>query len=376
MSGVAISHLVHEMNVGIDASRLRPRMSGIGRYVRDMLAPLDAALPEARFVLYAPAACDVALPSERWSVRCDLHPVLKRLPTSEWIHYRLGARLALEDLDVFWAANTLLPRLVGALPCVTTVYDLNHLLFPDTMPALTRAAHRRWFASDVRRAARVVAISEGTAARLKAHLGCRVDAIARPAVPLRGTPPDRSTAAISLAALGVRQPFLLTVGTREPRKNLTSAVAAVSALKAKGRLSDHQLVMAGAGGWGGSRRSNLAMEEKNWIEVLGYVDDATLMALYTLADVLLFPSLYEGYGIPLGEAQMYGCRAVATNSPELREAGGPDALYIEPTTEAIAWGIEMALSMPAPSARRPDHDWNDAAMVMATVLRQAAYQSG
>lgn len=372
---MAISHLVREMNVGIDASRLRPGMSGIGRYIRDILAPLDAALPEARFILYARTACDVALPSERWSVRCDPHAVFKRLPNSEWIHYRLGARLALDGLDVFWAANTLLPRSLGMLPCVTTVYDLNHLLFPDTMPALTRTAHRRWFASDVRRAARVVAISEGTAARLKAHLGCRADAIAKPAVPFRGTPPDRPAAIAALAAIGIRQPFLLTVGTREPRKNLTSAVAAVSALKARGHLSDHQLVMAGAGGWGQSRKPNVAMGEKNWIRALGYVDDTTLMALYTLADALLFPSLYEGYGIPLGEAQMYGCRVVATDSPELREAGGSDALYIEPTIEAIAWGIEKALSTPSPPARRPDHDWNDAAIVMANVFRQAAYQS-
>lgn len=364
------------MNVGIDASRLRFGMSGIGHYVRAILSPLDAALPEARFILYARTACDVALPSERWSIRYDAHPIFQRLPTSEWIHYRLGTRLALDDLDVFWATNTLLPRRIGALPCVTTVYDLNHLLFPETMPVLTRAAHRRWFASDVRNAARVVAISKGTAARVKTHLDCRVDAIARPAVPLRGTPPDRSTAAASLAGIGIRQPFLLTVGTREPRKNLTSAIAAVSRLKAKGHLSDHQLVMAGAGGWGGGGMSKAGMAATGWIKVPGYVDDEKLMALYTLADALLVPSLYEGYGIPLGEAQMYGCRAIATDIPELREAGGPDALYIEPTVETIAWAIEMALSTPAPPARRPDHDWDDAAMAMATVLTQAAHRSG
>jgi len=364
-----------EMKVGIDASRLRPGMSGIGHYVRGILAPLDLALPEAHFILYARAACDVALPSKRWSIRCDPHSVFNKLPISEWIHYRLGACLASDNLDVFWAANTLLPNQVGSLPCVTTVYDLNHLLFPGTMPILTRAAHRRWFASDLRRAARVISISEGTAARLKALLGCRVDAIAKPAVPLRGTSTDRSAAAASLAAVGIRQPFLLTVGTREPRKNLTSAIAAVSTLKAKGCLPDHQLIMAGAGGWGG-RRSGVAMGDQNWIKALGYVDDTILMALYTLADALLFPSLYEGYGIPLGEARVYGCRAVATDSPELREAGGPDVLYVEPTAEAIAQGIEMILSKPAPPARRPDHDWNDAAIVMAAALRQAAYGSG
>lgn len=348
-------------------------MTGIGHYVRSILAPLDAALPDAQFVLYARARCDVELPSERWSIRCDEHPVWSRLPTVVWIHYRLGSLVRGDGLDVFWAANTLLPARMGSLPCVTTVYDLNHVLFPQTMSLLTKVAHQRWFESDVLRATRVVAISKGTSTRLKVHLGKEADAIARPGVPDHGAPPLQSEASLCLDRLGVRRPFFLTVGTLEPRKNLASVISAVQLLKANGRVLDHQLVMVGARGWGPKFQvaapKPISME---WVKPLGYVNDAALAALYLSADALVFPSRYEGYGIPIGEARAYGCRVVATDIPELRESGGEDVVYVEPTPKAIAQGVVKALSNPAPPPRNAVYDWHSAAQTIGAMLRDVS----
>jgi glycosyltransferase involved in cell wall biosynthesis len=359
------------MKIGIDASRLKARMTGVGRYTEGILAPLDREMPDATFVLYARREFSVVLPSSRWSVRCDRHPILSRLPTPHWIHYRLASMAKSDGLDVFWAANTLMPRGLKAFaPCVTTVHDLIHLFVPETLPPLTRYGYERWFDADVRRADKVAVISHGTAERLLDRLGRQADGIAFPAVPQ--LPLDRENAAETLSALGVRKPFLLTVGTRAPRKNLVSAVAAVKSLKAHGKLFDYQLVMAGGEAWNHSNRSVEHDEGSDWIRPLGHVSDEMLAALYSHAEAFLFPSLYEGYGMPVIEARSLGCRVITSDSPELREAGGAATTYIDPTPQGIAAGLELALTQPAPIPVRLDHDWDDAGKVMARLFREAA----
>ena len=359
------------MKVGIDASRLRKKMTGIGRYTEGILARLERELPEATFVLYARRECIFVLPSSRWSVCCDTHPVLSRLPTTLWIHYRLGSFAKKDGLDVFWAANTLAPRKAGGfVPYVTTVHDLIHLLVPETLSRHMRFAYRRWFRTDVLGATRIVAISQGTSARLEQHLGRGADAIVLPAVPL--LPLNRGLIEEVLAERGVRRPFLLTVGAPAPRKNLSSVVAAVGLLKSRGKLADYELVMAGAERRDKTGDPDGLPDSEPWIRPIGYVDDATLANLYASAEVFVFPSLYEGYGMPVAEARSLGCRVVTTDSPELREAGDSWVVYVAPTLEGVASGLEIALSQPRPPSRVPGHDWEGASRIMALMLGQAA----
>lgn len=357
------------MKIGIDASRLHAGATGVGRYTEGIFAPLDKALPDSTFVLYARRDCNVGLPSDRWSIRCDRHLVWSRLPITYWIHYRLGDLVRADDLDVLWTPNTLVPKDVTRfVPCVTTVLDFRHVLDPENLPPITRRAHQKWFDADVRQATRVVAISEGTSVRMQALLGRRADAVALPAVPVLPRMRDRAQAMHALAALGVRQPFLLTVG-RSPCKNLASVIKAVAMFKAQGRLMSHQLVMVGAEAWTSRNHRAERLNGFEWIKPMGYVDDASLAALYSLAEALVFPSFYEGFGIPVAEARAVGCRVVTTDSPELREAGGTQATYVKPTPEGIAMGLEVALSRPSPQPSRLEHDWDDAAKVMATEFR-------
>ncbi|TAM07458.1 MAG: glycosyltransferase family 1 protein, partial [Rhodanobacter sp.] len=303
------------MKIGIDASRLKAGMTGVGRYTEGILGPLDRELPDATFVLYARRKCSVVLPSRRWSVRCDRHPLFSCLPTPQWIHYRLASVARGDGLDVFWAPNTLTPQGFNTYaPCVITVHDLIHILVPETLPPLTRLAYGRWFDGDVEHAARVVVNSQATSDRLFDRLDRRADGIALPAV--RSLPFVRETAVATISKLGVKCPFLLTVGTRAPRKNLVSAVAAVKLLKARGKLLDYQLVMAGGEAWNRSNRSVERDDGTHWIKPLGHVSDGTLAALYSLADAFVFPSLYEGYGMPVIEARTLGCRVITTDSPE------------------------------------------------------------
>lgn len=361
------------MRVGIDASRLRAGMSGIGRYIYNILAPLDAELPEATFVLYARSDFHLDLPSDRWILKRDKHPIWSRVPTVFWTHFRIAALARDDGLDVFWATNTLLPARIDPVPCVATIYDLNHLLAPETMTPLTWLAYKAWFGHAVHHAAYRVAISQGTSSRLKSKFGRYADAVALPALPLRGALPRREDAERTLCMLGVRPPYILTVGNQEPRKNLSAAVNAVAILKSKGKLNDHTLVMAGVRGWGSSLQKDDQRIGSEWIIPLGYVDDETLVALYMLADAFVFPSIYEGYGIPVGEALAYGCPVVATDMPELRESGGPGVIYVTPTPKDVAHGLDIVLAKPRPQPMLPAHDWSAAAKVMGDAFRRVAY---
>lgn len=359
------------IKVGIDASRVRNGMTGAGRYAAGMFAPLDVAMPDAQFILYTRENSPISLPSGRWRVWRDPHWVWRRLPLTFWIHFRLAYLVNADRPDVLWAPNTLTPKgLHASIPCVTSVLDFNHVLVPETLPPTTRIASRRWMDANVKAAAKNVAISVGTAQRMLDLLGRKADAIAYPAVPSMPAPPEEAAAVHILSEFGIRRPFLLTVGTRAPRKNLASAVAAMEILRHRGCLLDHQLVMAGPEAWDRGGRAIERKKGRDWIKPLGFVDDRLLAALYATAEALVFPSLYEGFGMPVVEARAYGCRVVATDSPELREAGGDDAIYVDSTPEAIAAGIQTALAQPHPQCKKIEYNWNQAASVMACMFRQ------
>lgn len=360
------------MKIGIDASRLRVGATGVARYTEGILKALDLVMPEATFVLFARGECSFTPPSNRWVVRCDKHAIWARIPVPYWIRYRIAALVRSNAIDLFWTPNSIIPvGFTNNVPCVMTVHDFRHLLEPENLPPIICHAYRKWLAGDVRCAARVVTNSVGTSERMQTLLGRGADAVAFPAVPTLPVVTDPGNAASALLALGVRQPFLLTVGG-SLCKNLESVVDAVAMVKARGRLTNHQVVMVGRESRSVRAGIRKRMHTIDWIRPLGYVDDAIMAALYLLADALVFPSSYEGFGMPVYEARAVGCRVITTESPELREAGGSYATYVQPTPEGIAAGLEAALSRPPPPVLIMEHSWGDAAEAMAMIFRSVA----
>lgn len=360
------------MRIGIDGSRLVGDMSGIGRYVRGLMAPLDAAMPDTEFFVYCKQRATLLLPSPRWQVMYETNPVARALPNVLWAKLRLGTLARRDCLDAFWATNTLMPLRLGNVPTVSTVYDLNHMLVPQSMSLVNRLAHRFWLAEDVRHAQSTVAISHGTASRMRGLLGRAADFIALPGIPLADFPITIDQADNTLADMDVGTPYFLAVGTREPRKNLAVTIEAIHQLRANGgSYATHRLVLAGGKGWGDDSLSRTAPD---WVQSLGYVSDVQLAALYTRAAAFVFPSLYEGFGIPVSEALLYGCPVVASDTPELREAGSDDVVYVSPEPEAVAAGLRRALERKRPVPQRPDHDWHSSALVMREALMQAIHE--
>jgi glycosyltransferase involved in cell wall biosynthesis len=172
----------------------------------------------------------------------------------------------------------------------------------------------------------------------------------------------------NLARRGVRRPYLLSVATTEPRKNLDVVLRAYIDLKRGGKLSGHQLVLAGPTGWKNRALKQRLDEARSHGLVLGgYVPDELMPMLYTTADALVFPSLYEGFGMPVLEARTCGARVVTTDSPELREAGDEYVIYVQPTLEGVKAGIQRAIGLPRPPPA-VGRSWKEAAGILARAL--------
>jgi glycosyltransferase involved in cell wall biosynthesis len=277
-----------------------------------------------------------------------------------------------DDIDVFWATATTAPRLPTKIKIVATVYDLNHILVPETMRTGTLWHQRLFFKTSLKRASAITTISHGTANRLYEHFGVRTSAVVTPGVSAVFQPRAAPALLASRRSYGLDVPYLLAVATKEPRKNLELLVRTFLAMKTEGLLRPYKLVLVGDSGWANAQLMGLLSEGRSGSVIsLGYVSDHELSALYCASEALVFPSIYEGFGIPLVEAQACGTRIVATDLPELREAGGPRTLYVPTTEEGIRTGIMTCLAepRPAPVDRGKLPTWTTAAHTLSEVFK-------
>lgn len=356
------------LKIAIDAFPLTGQITGIGRYVLEICRALDIQMPNAQFFLYSCLPLEVELPSERWTMRVEGALISRAASSYTWLKTYTRHMAKADGAHIFWAPRTILPARSRSFRTVTTVHDLNYRIFPKSMPPATLWAHRLWFARDVRRAEIVVANSQGTAKRLETILGIKADAVVRPALmsEFHALAPDM--VAERLERLGIIRPYFLAVGTLEPRKNLSLLIDAFKSLKYTNKLGDHALLIAGSAGWRDRRlRGVMNKAREAGVYWLDFVSDADLSVLYNGTTAFVCPSLYEGFGMPVLEARACGTRVIASDIPELREAGGMDGIYVSPTVEGIQSGLLAALDAPVP---RPVQrtDWMDAAESMARIF--------
>ncbi len=370
-----MSDAAEPLRVGIDGRVFEGPRTGIGRYVFEICRELDRVLPpQAEVFVYARRHVELPPVSSRWRLRVERNPVAARFPASVWLKTRAPSLIAEDALAAFWGTASLLPSLPASTRSVVTVYDLNYLVVPTTMPFSTWLTHRTYFARDVRRADVVVAISAGTASRLRERLGIATDVIVTPAVSAAFGPLAQGAASEVYERLGLRPPYLLAVGTREPRKNLSMLVDAFASARRAGLPPRVTLVLTGAAGW---REGPLARAirslPKQSVRLLGYVSDDDLAVLYAGATAFVFPSRYEGYGMPVAEARACGAVIVAADVPELREAGGSDATYVAPTTSCLVAALLASARGDLPRAASPvaRDGWRHGANAMAGILVSA-----
>jgi glycosyltransferase involved in cell wall biosynthesis len=339
--------------IGFDVTAALTQGGGIGRYTRELIAALVAEAPQYHYRLFS------ARPPEAPPVPDPLpvgpNAVHRPAPVDERWLYRLWyrARLPLPvqvftgRIDLFHSPDFVLPPVGSGVPTILTVHDLSFVHYPETFPANLVAYLNRAVPRSIGRARRVLADSHPTSRDLQERWGVAADKITvlYSGVNERFRPVRDKTA---LAAVRARyqlgeEPFVLAVGTVQPRKNYEMLIRAFRPLSER---SPHSLFIAGGRGW--LAEGITAEIDRQGLgdraRLVGFVDDADLPALYSAADLLAFPSLYEGFGLPLLEAMACGTPVVTSNASSLPEVvsspAGEAAVMLSPHDET-AWTAAM-----------------------------------
>lgn len=330
------------MRIGIDGIPLAPPRAGIGHYTFELARAIASLIPEDTCELIAPVPIslntdDVPTPSNLHSVYVPVNAIRRR-----WWTIGLPLYVRRNKLTLFHGTNYILPLWYGC-PTVVTIHDLSLLLHSQThREDLVRRAEKR-LPTMTRIATRIITDSESVRREICDHLKVPAEKVtAIPLAPRRvfHRASEQECRAVR-QRLGVEDDFILFVGTVEPRKNLITLVRAFDELLRQTELCP-QLVIAGAKGWltdelfanvdSGARRERISFT--------GYVSDDDLRALYSSCKVSVYPSLYEGFGLPTLEAMACGAPVITSRIPVMIETVEKSARLVEPTnvgqlTEAL-----------------------------------------
>lgn len=339
------------MLIGIDASRATvARRTGTETYSLHLIRGLLGLGQAQRFRLYTNRRPPAGL---FWAGAAPANAELAVIPFPRlWTHLRLSAEMAARPPDVLFVPAHVLP-LVHPRRSVVTVHDLGYLAYPEAhRPADRRYLDwsTRW---NARQATAVLADSAATRADLVRAYGVAPDKIRvvylgrdESLAPVR----DPAALAAVRARYGLGERYLLYVGTLQPRKNLARAIDAYARLAGTAACAGIQLVLAGKHGWLyddlAARVERLALHGR--VLFPGYIEDADLPAVLSGALGFVFPSLYEGFGIPVLEAGACGVPVITSNTSSLPEVAGDAALLVDPhDVDAIADAMHRLVSDPA-----------------------------
>ncbi len=327
--------------IGIDARAAAEEGAGRGRVVRELLRTLSQRPDDGRrFVLFA---------RERWSEgNLDGRFSWRLISAPDPLWHLRTALAASRSCDVFLSSNSYLTVLFLRIPSVTVVYDLATFV-PEMRPKRRSVAiERATLGPAVRRSAVLLAISQATATALEQHFPA---AAGKTIVAPLGVTPLEARLAPEQAASLPPAGFVLAVGTLEPRKNLPRLVEAYARLDEQ-LQARHPLVVVGRIGWETGETMDALRSLGDRCLVLGFVEDAQLAELYRRCAVFCYPSLGEGFGLPVLEAMSAGAPVITSDLSSLPEVGGDAVDYVDPrSTEQIAAALERALSDEAHRAR-------------------------
>jgi glycosyltransferase involved in cell wall biosynthesis len=322
------------MTIYLDVSAAVHRRAGLGRYAESLARALAPLLPGSLALFYnreqgiEPLPGLESLPAR--SVALGYKPWRMLVWLGQLAH--VGFNRLTPDAGLFHATEHLLLPLRG-VPTVLTVHDLIFRLLPGQHKPLNRWYLNLSMPLFCRRAAHIIAISEQTRRDVVSAYGVPADKISviYEAADPRFRPQSPEAIAAARARYHLPERYLLSVGTIEPRKNLARLLAAFERLHAEG-LTD-VLVLAGKRGWL-TGEFDAALERspsKQAVVFPGFIADADLPAVYAGAQVLVMPSLYEGFGLPVLEGMACGVPVACSNCSSLPEIAGQAALFFEPT---------------------------------------------
>jgi len=334
------------VRVAIDARKLHDY--GIGTYVRNLLRELARQDDDAEYVLICPPA-DVP---ELGALGSRFHPVADRSGNySMREQFGLPLTLARARVDLFHAPHYVVSPFIRQ-PFVVTIHDCIHLRFPQYLPSRAAFHYARvMMRMSARRSRRVLTVSQASKDDILHYLGvpaAKVEVIYNALDERLALVPTPDEVDRVRQRFLLTSPFILYAGNIKPHKNVDRLIEAFSILRRRG-VEDVKLLIIGdeISKYPNLRRLVHRFQLHQHVRFLGFVPDATLAVLYRLASVFVFPSLYEGFGLPPLEAMAAGTPVITSNVSSLPEVVGDAALLIDPMDAgAIANAIERVLNEP------------------------------
>lgn len=341
------------MKVALELQPCSAQMSGVGNYTFQLAKRIyrmegaDVSGNYFNFCMRNPRLSDAGLNGKVEYNSCLPYGVYRRI----WDFVPIPYRMVFTSADVTHFFNYIVPPGVSG-KVIDTVYDLTYLRFPETMNASNLTRLQKGMCRSLERSDLIVTDSEYVKGEIVRELGYdanRIEVVYPAAV--EETAIDLPKAYLK-EKWGLDTPYLLYLGTIEPRKNINRLIQAYS--KVSRELEQPpKLVLAGGKGWNADDTYRLAAETlPGQILFTGYLSDEEKKLLYRHAALFTFPSLYEGFGIPVLEAMRYGLPVVCANTSSLTEVAGDSARLVEPTdVNDIAAGILELLCDPARAAQ-------------------------
>lgn len=341
--------------IGLDCRDAAEEPGGRGTVVREQLRALAASDADHRFLLYARERWDGAALDERFRW------VLLPAPDPVW-HLRAAAH-ANGACDVYLSTNSYLTAWFLRIPSLLMVMDMTTFDRRLSPKRSSVVIERATLPLALRRTSAALCISQATADDLVARFPRAAPLVA--VTPLAASERFRHATDADVertrARHGLDGPYVLSVGTLEPRKNLPRLIEAFTSLSDEQRAGA-RLVLVGARGWERGELDAAVARHPELVQVLGFVEDEDLVALYRGAELFAYPSIYEGFGLPLLEAMHAGTAVVTSSVSSLPEVAGEAALYAEPhDVGAIGAALARGLGDPGLRARLADEGRHRAA---------------
>ena len=371
------------MRIGIDATALPPQPVGAGNYIIQLIRAFAALEGENQFVIFASERGQYLInlpnkPNLEWKLIGDRHPGLRLI----WEQTYFSRLIREANVDLLHSLHYTRPLRLFC-PSIVTFHDMTFFLYPELHTRTKRIFFPQAIKSSSRRADFVITVSESTRQDAIRLLGLSPD---RVITIQHGV--DRSFRPLNTIEFGKRvaykyrlpSKFILYVGLIEPRKNLPLLINAYKKLVDNG--TDHNLVLVGRFGWMFDELlqqiEKLSLTDK--VILTGYVEQEDLPMVYNLCDLFVYPTLYEGFGLPALEAMACGIPVITTDVSSLPEIVGEAGLLVPPDdVEALFQGINNVLNdedLRLNMARRGTEQaakfsWDRAARSTLEVYRQA-----
>ncbi len=319
------------MIIGFEAKRLFQNFSGLGNYSRNTVNLLVRYYPDDQYILFAPKLSNAFTAPEQVKVVSPESRFSKRF-RAYWRLFGVCKLLKRNNLDIFHGLSHVIPigiRNTG-IPSVVTIHDLIFLRYPEFYRKLDRKLYYLNTLKSCQRATKILAISHQTKKDLIYFMGIdpgKIEVIYQSCNSIFYQQVTDDEKEYVRRKFNLQEKFILCVGTIEQRKNQLAILQGV----VKEKLSI-QVVLLGKPTEYKKQIDEFVMESgiRNQMVFLHDTNTSDLQAIYQMAEVMIYPSFFEGFGLPVLEAQASGCPVITSNISSMPEAGGDGALYIDP----------------------------------------------